>query len=243
MRPDRRSGIGPVSAYKCEQAAISRRTLYPVTAFYTAAAAILLFLGLSTRHLLVMLPFFALGIVIFTLSEYMSHRWVFHRHWKQSKKWYKKFGTYLTHRYLDPTHFGHHEKPFDGTHINGRLKDLLPIFFFLLPLSLLFPLYTAPATFAAIMLSYVSEEWIHHSEHYYNFNNRYFRHIKKYHLYHHSSQGIDAGYGITSAFWDVVFQTRFPPNVRQRLFGRGRYSRLSGPVDQCAGLNNTQGLQ
>jgi sterol desaturase/sphingolipid hydroxylase (fatty acid hydroxylase superfamily) len=122
------------------------------------------------------------------------------------------------------------------------LKDLLPIFFFLLPLSLLFPIYTAPATFAAIMLSYVSEEWIHHCEHYYNFNNRYFRHIKKYHLYHHSSQGIDAGYGITSAFWDVVFHTRFPPNVRQRLFGRGRYSRLSGP-DQSAALNNTQGLQ
>ena len=46
MHPERRSGILPVSAYKREQAGISRRTLYPVTAFYTAAAAILLTLGL-----------------------------------------------------------------------------------------------------------------------------------------------------------------------------------------------------
>src|SRR5437899_844602 len=154
MRPDRRSGIAPVSAYKREQAGISRRTLYPVTAFYITCAAILLLLGLRTRHPYAALAFFFAGIPVFTLAEYLSHRFVFHRHWKQSKKWYKKFGTRLTHKYLDPTHFGHHEKPFDGTHINGRLKDLLPIFFFLLPLSLLFPIYTAPATFAAIMLGY-----------------------------------------------------------------------------------------
>ena len=240
MRPDHRSGILPASAYKREQAGISRRTLYPVTVFYTAAAAALLFLGLRTRHPFVMLPFFFLGIVLFTLSEYVSHRWVFHRHWKLSKKWYKKFGTYLTHKYLDPTHFGHHEKPFDGTHINGRLKDLLPIFFFVLPLCLLFPIYTMPVMFAGVMLSYVAEEWIHHSEHYYNFNNRYFRHIKKYHLYHHSSQGIGRGYGITSAFWDVVFRTRFSEPVRQRLFGPSRYSRASSAVGQPTALNNEQ---
>jgi sterol desaturase/sphingolipid hydroxylase (fatty acid hydroxylase superfamily) len=238
MHPERRSGILPVSAYKREQAGISRRTLYPVTAFYTAAAAILLTLGLRTAHPYAALAFFIAGIPVFTLAEYSSHRWVFHRHWPQSKKWYKKFGTYLTHKYLDPTHFGHHEKPFDGTHINGRLKDLLPVFFFLLPLSFLFPIYTMPLLFAGVIQSYVAEEWIHHCEHYYNFNNRYFRHIKKYHLYHHSSQGIGAGYGITNAFWDVVFQTRFPPKVRQRLFGRGRYSRLSRPVDQSAALNH-----
>jgi sterol desaturase/sphingolipid hydroxylase (fatty acid hydroxylase superfamily) len=240
MRPDRRSGIGPVSAYKREQAEISRGTLYPVTAFYTTCAAILLLLGLRTKHPYEALAFFFAGIPVFTLSEYLSHRFVFHRHFKESRKWSKggEFGSRLTHKYLDPTHFGHHEKPFDGTHINGRLKDLLPVFFFMLPLSFLFPVYTMPVLFAGVLQSYVAEEWIHHCEHYYNFKNRYFRHIKKYHLYHHSSRGIDAGYGITSAFWDIVFQTRFPATVRQRLFGRGRYSRLSGPVDQSAALNN-----
>jgi sterol desaturase/sphingolipid hydroxylase (fatty acid hydroxylase superfamily) len=243
MRPAGRPSIMPVSAYKREQARISRRTLYPVTVFYTVCAAILLVLGLRTRHPYAALAFFFSGVPVWTLVEYTSHRFVFHRHFVQSKKWYKKFFTGLAHKYLDPTHFGHHERPFDGTHINGELKDLLPVFLVSLPVSFIFPTYTLPMMLAGVVQCYVAEEWIHHCEHYYNFQNPYFRHIKRYHLYHHTSTGIDAGYGITNAFWDVVFRTRFPVPVRQRLFGRGRYSRLNGPVDQSVALNTTRGLR
>jgi len=215
--------IGPVSAYKREQAGISRRTLYPVTVFYTLSAAILLALGLRTAHPYRALAFYLAGIPVWTLVEYTSHRWVFHKHWKISKRPIKKYFTYLSNKYLDPTHFGHHERPFDGTHINGRVKDLLPIFAVAVPVCLLFfPWYSAPVLLAGVVQCYVLEEWIHHCEHYYNFKNRYFRHIKKAHLYHHSSQGIDRGYGITNAFWDVVFRTRYSPAVRQRLFGPPR---------------------
>ena len=243
MRSNGRSGILPVSAYKREQAGISRRTLYPVTAFYTACTAILLALGLRTTHPYAALAFFLVGIPAWTLGEYLSHRFVFHRHFTQSQKWYKKFLTGLAQQYLDPTHFGHHERAFDGMHINGELKDLLPVFLFALPVSFIFPTYTLPMMVAGIAQSYVSEEWIHHCMHYYNFRNRYFRHIKKYHLYHHTSQGAAAGYGITSGFWDIVFDTRFPDTVRQRLFGRGRYSRFRGQVDESVALNNRRGLQ
>ena len=214
--------IGPVSAYKREQAAISRRTLYPVTAFYTVAAAILLTLGLRTGHPFRALAFYLAGIPVWTLVEYTSHRWVFHKHWKISKRPIKKYFTYLSNKYLDPTHFGHHERPFDGTHINGRVKDLLPIFVVAVPVSFIFPIYSAPVLLAGVVQCYVLEEWIHHCEHYYNFQNRYFRHIKKSHLYHHSSQGVGRGYGITNAFWDVVFNSRYPPEVRQRLFGKSQ---------------------
>jgi sterol desaturase/sphingolipid hydroxylase (fatty acid hydroxylase superfamily) len=147
-----------------------------------------------------------------------------------SNRKYKKYFTYLSHKYLDPTHFGHHERPFDGEHINGHLKDLMPVFLVTLPLSLLFPIYTAPMLLAGVVQCYVLEEWIHHCEHYYYFQNSYFLHIKKSHLYHHSSRGVDRGYGITNAFWDVVFGTRYPPEIRRRLFGPSRLSRLQKPA-------------
>lgn len=216
----RRRSLQSSSAYKREQAAISRRSLYPVTIFYVAAAAILLYFGLRSHHPYLAVAFFVFGgLPLWTFTEYTSHRWVFHRHWKRSKKWYKKAGTYLTHKYLDPTHFGHHERPFDGTHINGRLRDLMPIFVVCLPVTLLFPIYSLPMVMGGVVFFYVMEEWIHHCEHFYYFNNRWFLYIKKYHLYHHSSKGFGAGYGITNPFWDIVFRTEFPRAVRDRLFG------------------------
>jgi 4-hydroxysphinganine ceramide fatty acyl 2-hydroxylase len=227
MSPAGFRGVIPSSTYKREQAAISRGTLYPVTAFYSAAAIILLTLGVRSQHPYKAVLFFLAGIPFWTMVEYGSHRFVFHRHWKKSNRKYKKYFTYLSNKYLDPTHFGHHERPFDGTHINGRLKDILPVFLVTLPLTFLFPVYTAPVMLGGLVQSYVAEEWAHHCMHYYNFRNRYFRHIKKYHLYHHTSQGMHRGYGITSAFWDVILGSRFSPEVRQRLFGGKQYQATS----------------
>jgi 4-hydroxysphinganine ceramide fatty acyl 2-hydroxylase len=213
-------GILPASPYKREQAKISRRSLYWITVFYTTSAAIFLTLGLRSGHPYRALAFFVFGLPVWTFVEYTSHRWVFHKHWPISKRPIKKYFTYLSHKFLEPTHFGHHDRPFDGTHINGRIRDLLPIFIPAVIVSFaLFPIYTAPVLLGGVVQCYVLEEWIHHCEHYYNFNNRYFRHIKKSHLYHHSSQGVGRGYGITNAFWDVVFNSRYSPEVRERLFG------------------------
>ena len=39
---------------------------------------------------------------------------------------------------------------------------------------------------AGILQAYVVEEWVHHSVHFYQFENLYFRYIKRHHLYHHS---------------------------------------------------------
>jgi len=216
----RRRPILPSSAYKREQAAISRRTLYPVSLFYTTFAMLILVLGLRSVHPYRSIVFFALGLPVWTMVEYFSHRFVFHRHWKVSKRKYKKYFTYLSNKYLDPTHFGHHEKPFDGMMINGKVRDLLPIFVVAVPVSLLFPFWSAPLLLAGVVQCYVLEEWAHHCMHYYHFQNRYFRHIKKSHLYHHTSKGMHRGYGITSAIWDVICFSRFSPEVRQHLFGR-----------------------
>jgi sterol desaturase/sphingolipid hydroxylase (fatty acid hydroxylase superfamily) len=91
------------------------------------------------------------------------------------------------------------------------------------PISLLlFPPYTASVLLASVCQCYVIEEWVHHSVHYYNFRDPYFRYMKKHHFYHHTSQGMTRGFGLTNGLWDVVCQTRFSAEVRQRLYGKNK---------------------
>jgi sterol desaturase/sphingolipid hydroxylase (fatty acid hydroxylase superfamily) len=223
--------------YKRQQAAISRRRLYPVTLFYTAYAVILLVLAWRTAHPYWAVAFFLAGIPVWTLVEYVTHRYILHGRFKKSNLPYKKWFKNLANKHLDPLHWEHHERPTDGLHISGGIKDLIPLFVVAAPLSFIFPLYTTPMLLAGVVQSYVSEEWIHHCLHFYNFRNRYFRHIKGYHLYHHSSRGMERGYGITSGFWDIIFKTRFPASVQERLSSRGRHSGLTAHNNQSENLD------
>jgi hypothetical protein len=210
----------PYRTYKREQEIISRRKIYRTTAFYSSYFIILLVLAVRSHHFFRAIAFVPLGIMAWMLTEYFSHRFVLHRHWKVSQRRYKRFWTRVANKYLDPTHFGHHEKPFDGEHMSGRVRDLLPLFFIFVPLSiLLFPAFTASIVVAAAFQSYIAEEWIHHATHYYNFRDPYFRYMKKHHLYHHTSQGMTRGFGTSSGILDLIFMTRYPGNVRRRLYG------------------------
>ena len=207
-------------SYKRQQEIISRRKIYRTTAFYSSYSIILLVLAIRSHHFLRAIAFVPFGIMLWMITEYFSHRFILHRHWKISQRRYKRFWTRLANKYWDPTHFGHHERPFDGEHMSGRVRDLLPVFLIAVPLSiLLFPPFTASVIAAAAFQSYIAEEWIHHATHFYNFRDPYFRYMKKHHLYHHTSQGMTRGFGTSSGILDAIFMTRYPGNVRRRLYG------------------------
>ncbi len=208
----------PFGVYKRRQARISRHRLYPVTVFYSVYAVAVFVLGVRSGHPWLALAFFAAGIPVWTLVEYLFHRYVLHGHFAAGKGLIRKF----LHERLDPLHWEHHKHPFDGHHINGEIKDLLPLFFVAAPLSFIAPVYTLPMLLAGTVECYVLEEWIHHSCHYYNFRSPYFRYIKRYHFYHHSPKGENEGYGLTNGFWDIVFDSRYPREVRQKLYSRKR---------------------
>lgn len=217
--PKQASKEHPYRVYKREQEVISRHKIYKTTAFYSTYSLILLVLAIRSHHFLRALAFVPFGILLWMATEYFSHRFILHRHWKISQRRYKRFWTRVANKYFDPLHFGHHERPFDGEHMSGRVKDLLPLFLVLVPLSiLLFPAFTASIIVAAAFQSYIAEEWIHHATHFYNFKDPYFRYMKKHHLYHHTSQGMTKGFGTSSGILDVLFMTRYPSNVRQRLY-------------------------
>jgi fatty acid hydroxylase family protein len=209
-----RAGRTPFRVYKSEQARISRRRLYPLTAFYTIYSVIVLGLAIRSTHPILAAGFYLAGVPVWTLVEYFFHRYVLHGRFPPGEGIIRRF----LHERLDPLHWEHHERPFDGMHISGELKDLLPLFAIAAPVSFLFPIYTMPALLAGVVQSYVLEEWVHHSTHFYKFQNRYFRYIKRHHLYHHTRPGTELGYGLTSGFWDIFFHTRYPETIRRALF-------------------------
>lgn len=212
--------VHPYRIYKREQEIISRRKIYRTTAFYSTYSLILLVLAIRSHHFLRALAFVPVGVVVWMSIEYFSHRFVLHRHWKVSQRRFKRPFTILANKFLDPTHFGHHEKPFDGEHMSGRVRDLVLLFIIFVPISLfLFPPFTASIVVAAAFQSYIAEEWIHHATHFCNFRDPYFRYMKKHHLYHHTSHGMTRGFGTSSGILDFVFRTRYPENVRERLYG------------------------
>jgi sterol desaturase/sphingolipid hydroxylase (fatty acid hydroxylase superfamily) len=85
-------------------------------------------------------------------------------------------------------------------------------------LSSLAPVHTLAMFVVGLVQSYVVEEWVHHSVHFYNFNSRYFRYIRRMHLFHHSRWGAQGAFGLTSDLWDVVYGTR---PTRERGAGSG----------------------
>src|SRR5262245_23943883 len=214
-QPGRKSRRLPLQLYKKEQARISRKKLYWTTAWYTTYAVILLVLTLRSKHPVVGLGFFAVGMASYTFIEYIAHRWMFHYKFED-----KPGIEHYLHKIFDSVHNGHHENPLDGEHINGRLRDLLPLFVVAAPLSFIAPIYTLPIMLAGNVQGYILTEWIHHAMHFYKFRDPYFRYARRHHFYHHSPKGKGRGYGVTNGFWDICFNTRYPAEVRWALHHR-----------------------
>jgi sterol desaturase/sphingolipid hydroxylase (fatty acid hydroxylase superfamily) len=210
--------LGPAVSHSRlrDEARKARRRLYPSTILYSAYALGLTALALRTAPWTTMAAWFLAGMAAWTLLEYGVHRYVLHGRFPAGPSLYRRF----THKYFDPLHWEHHARPWDGNHVNGTLKDTLPFSAVLAGLSFLAPLPTVPILIAGLLFAYVVEEWIHQSVHFYDFRNRYFRYIRRHHLYHHSPRGTNAGYGLTNGFWDVVWSTRFPAPEREALHRR-----------------------
>jgi sterol desaturase/sphingolipid hydroxylase (fatty acid hydroxylase superfamily) len=208
-----------------QEARKARRRFYPSTVLYTTYASTVAFFGLRSGRAMTAIVYFALGIAVWTLLEYAVHRFVLHGRFPAGKGPYRWF----THKYLDPLHWEHHERPWDGNHINGTIKDTLPALVVFASVGWLFPLATGPMLVAGIVAGYVVEEWVHHSVHFYRFDNPYFQYIRRHHLYHHSPKGMEVAFGLSNGFWDIVWDTRISEDERIALYHGKRRPRASEP--------------
>jgi 4-hydroxysphinganine ceramide fatty acyl 2-hydroxylase len=191
------------------QARTARRELYPMTLFY--GPLVLLVVGWTVsvpEKRAVGLAFFGAGLFLWTLVEYLVHRYVLHPPFPDGKGIIR----HGLHRLFDNLHWEHHERPWDGKHLSGSVSQTLPFFLLLGAASLLSPLHTGPLMFAGLVLGYVIEEWMHYSAHFERLPGSYFATMRRYHLRHHNSpEGLDYGFGISSYLWDIVAGTLLPP--------------------------------
>lgn len=218
----RESTEHPHRAYKREQERISRHKIYRTTALYTSYSIFVLVTAILSGNVLWSLVFVPIGVILWMSGEYFSHRFMFHYKFMVSEETaFKKLWTPLAVKYLSPMHKGHHLKPYDGNHMSGRIRDLLPLF---IPAVLLgtfvFPPFTLSVIAATWFQCYIAEEWIHHATHFYNFRDPYFRYMKKHHMYHHTKAGMKYGFGTSSGIIDYFWNTRYPEPIRQRLYGK-----------------------
>jgi sterol desaturase/sphingolipid hydroxylase (fatty acid hydroxylase superfamily) len=145
---------------------------------------------------------YLLGLLIWSLSEYLLHRYVFHY---EPTHPVLKWVWYLIHGV-------HHEQPQCKTRL--VMPPILSI-----PLALLFfglfrvvvgnllgaPLWVAPL-FAGFVTGYISYDMLHYAEHHLSMRWGFLKFVKRYHLLHHYKTP-EHRFGVSSPLWDYIFGT------------------------------------
>ncbi|GAA5996777.1 hypothetical protein JCM5350_007784 [Sporobolomyces pararoseus] len=144
---------------------------------------------------------FAVGNVIWTILEYVMHRFVFH-----VEAWLPDRPFFLMLHFL--LHGIHHYVPMD------RMRLVMPPILFAAlqtPFTNLahsiFPNWMANGIIAGSFGMYVVYDLLHYAMHHSKLP-AYVKKQKSWHMEHHYKEPNE-GFGVTSAFWDRVFGTEF----------------------------------
>jgi 4-hydroxysphinganine ceramide fatty acyl 2-hydroxylase len=140
------------------------------------------------------------GMFIWTLTEYVLHRYVFH--YEPTSK----VGKYL-HFMM---HGVHHEYPNDSKRLVMPPAVSIPLatlFYFLFFFVLGYP-YHLPF-FGGFLVGYMLYDEIHYATHHAPLKNGLWQKLKHHHVLHHYHDPLK-GYGVSSPLWDYVFGTVDP---------------------------------
>lgn len=177
--------------------------IHPVTPLILFVPVVLFFLyqTIFVFHLafLPVVLLFAVGLFIWSLTEYIMHRFLFHYH--PTSNWGKRVHFVF--------HGVHHDYPNDAKRLVMAPAVSVPLAFlyYFLFAAILGGEYVAPF-FSGFVLGYLFYDMTHYAIHHFQFKNGMWMKIKKHHMVHHY-QDHDNGYGVSSKFWDVIFRTDF----------------------------------
>ncbi len=137
------------------------------------------------------------GLLIWTLTEYILHRFVFH--FVPSSKWGQRIHFIF--------HGVHHDFPNDAMRLVMPPSASIPLatLFYLLFYATVPALYLN-SFFAAFLTGYLCYDMFHYAFHHGNFDNPILKRLKQHHMLHHYTDA-DKGYGVTSILWDIVFRS------------------------------------
>lgn len=176
--------------------------------FYGIAIIGLILTGLYVIDLnpILFIGLFVNGILLWTLIEYLLHRFIFH--WIVDAKWSKRFHFVI--------HGAHHSYPSDedrllmppapGFIIAGSLFGMYYLLFWLIGV----PHFTF-GFFPGMFFGYLMYSFLHRATHLSNPPKR-FAHLWHHHQLHHYKYP-DKAYGVSTFFWDRVFGTMPPKNT------------------------------
>lgn len=140
---------------------------------------------------------FVAGIAIWTLTEYLLHRFVFH--YLPRSAWGKKLHFIM--------HGVHHDYPNDAKRLVMPPSASLPLavlFYALFWLAL--PHAWVDAAYAGFVLGYIVYDEMHYAVHHARFRNPWLKAIKRNHMQHHFVDP-NHGFGVSSPLWDRVFRS------------------------------------
>jgi sterol desaturase/sphingolipid hydroxylase (fatty acid hydroxylase superfamily) len=145
------------------------------------------------------------GLFIWTITEYLLHRYIFH--FVPKSKW----GLRLHFIF----HGVHHDYPRDAKRLVMPPSASIPlaILFYLLFLWLV-PARMNDAFFAGFLIGYLVYDMVHYAIHHANFKSSVMKSIKQHHMLHHYSDSTK-GYGVSSSLWDIFFQSGFNKEKKQ----------------------------
>ncbi|KAF3398559.1 Ceramide very long chain fatty acid hydroxylase SCS7 [Penicillium rolfsii] len=141
------------------------------------------------------------GVCLWTLIEYLMHRFLFH-----VDNWLPDNRVGLTLHFL--LHGIHHYLPMD------RYRLVMPPTLFVILAAPFWKLahtvffynwFAAVQVFCGGVFGYICYDLTHYFLHHRNLP-LYYKELKKYHLQHHYAD-FENGFGVTSRFWDRVFGT------------------------------------
>ena len=135
------------------------------------------------------------GLFIWSLTEYLMHRFVFH---------FTPKGK-LMERIHFIFHGVHHDYPNDAMRLVMPPSVSIPLatgFYFLF--SLFFTELPLAAFFSGFITGYLFYDMTHYALHHANFKNEFWKKLKKHHMVHHYSDS-KKGFGVSSNFWDKIF--------------------------------------
>lgn len=145
--------------------------------------------------------YLVMGLAVWTITEYILHRFVFH--FEPTSNWGKRIHFIF--------HGVHHDYPKDARRLVMPPSASIPLaigFYFLF--SLLFTNTTYLCSFyAGFIAGYLVYDMMHYAMHHYNFKSALMKRVKQHHMLHHYNDPTK-GYGVSSSLWDEIFKSGFP---------------------------------
>lgn len=142
---------------------------------------------------------FLSGVFVWTLAEYLLHRFVFH--YEPTTGWGKKLHFYM--------HGVHHDYPNDSKRLVMPPSMGLPLA--LLFYTLFSLILSAPhlwVFFAGFLFGYICYDEIHYATHHAPLKGKVGLWIKHHHVRHHY-RDPERGFGVSTPLWDYVFGTMY----------------------------------